>query len=172
MKYTRIIILYLVYFITLTSWWEPGSSAASQQQPDRQVSHLVQDGEFNRFWLQFRNCALNAPEQLTILVSSPLILRGELDGEAPKACNSDRLGPAWKTIMNKTVFAVDDHGKMVKITRRKFLQQQATLHRKMIQLAGENRLRVNDFVFIKNDRQWRLEMIYTDLEGVLCPAAP
>jgi hypothetical protein len=98
-------------------------------------------------------------------------LKGELDDDPQRLCSPEQLRHAWQAVMNAVVYVLGDDDKLVKTSRRKYLQRHAVVIKKMVRLAGENQLRVGDFVFGKTDRDWRVAKIYTNLEDVACPVA-
>ena len=137
--------------------------------PDASASDIP--ATFQSFWKKFRSTALKAPKRISRLARLPVHIHGRLDGDPQKRCDTIHLQRVWPVVLTQPILLSSEDGVLMKLTVREFLEQHAVLSPNMVQDAGDNRLRVGDFEFIRSYRKWRLALIYMDVNAIACPAA-
>jgi hypothetical protein len=157
-------------FPLLLSVWCLTASPAGAEHTFRSLT-TEDRAAFIQSWKEFQTAALDAPARLPALVRLPLQMHGILDDDPHKQCGADRLLRAWPKVLQEEVFVLDKHGRLVELTLGDFLRQNAVPSAEMIVEAGEKRLGVGDFVFVKDGGLWKLERIYTDTYAIDCPNA-
>lgn len=146
-----------------------GLASGSQRSSDSVSSTLGDPAAFRGFWKTFRNSALNAPDQISKLARLPVQIHGVLDSDPKKRCDADDLPLVWPAVLTGSVIVSRKTGGLKKLTVREFLQQHPEFPSEMVRIAGDKRLRIGDFEFVKHHLTWRLALIYTDIESISCP---